>query len=214
MKFTFKNSVLKSEYEFNKKMAGMTNEQSSQIWKKSHTSESKMAFSMPCGYVSSLCEIVEQYEDRYEDHPTLDLTYDTLKHLTLFLGQQYFSYVASGSYSSQKAMEILKKTLAAYLMLLCMNEHNCSYEAQRYVNFDSMLNRLDANSTDEYSWMGFGIQVGTKEKYDLLLEMEHAATITAKGVLRIRVSHICEIYKRMSGVDLKEKGLEDLEGSL
>ena len=37
MKFAFKNSVLKSEYEFNKKMAGMTNEQSSQIWKKSHT---------------------------------------------------------------------------------------------------------------------------------------------------------------------------------
>ena len=109
MKFAFKNSVLKSEYEFNKKMAGMTNEQSSQIWKKSHTSESKMAFAMPCGYVSSLGEIVEQYEDRYEDHPTLDLTYDTLKHLTLFLC--LITELKSWLKKSWKTLKLISNTL-------------------------------------------------------------------------------------------------------
>jgi hypothetical protein len=214
MQLEFKNPKLKKEYEFNEKLNGLTKEQGAQVWKKNKTTESQMVLSMLCGYVSSLCEIVEEFEGQIEGNPTLDLTYGTVQNLPRYLGQQYFAYVASGSFSPKKAMEILKKTMASYLMLLCMNEHNCMYEAQRYTNFDSMLNKLDENQTDEYSWMGFVLRVGVNDKYDLLLETENAATITAKGVLRIRVSHICEIYKRMCGVDLKEKGLDDMEGVL
>ena len=214
MKLVFKNFVLKSEYEMSKKTANLTGEQFSQFMKKHNYSDNRMAFTMPCGYVSSLCEIIEEFEGHQEDGATLDLTYDTVKHLPLFLGQQYFAYVASGSFTSQKALEILRKTLAAYLMLLCMNEHGCVPEIQRYINLETLLNKMSENQTDAYSWMGFTISVGAKEKYDLLMETEQAANVTAKGVLRIRVAHICEIYKRMCGVDLKDKGLENFEGCI
>lgn len=133
------------------------------------------------------------------------------------LCKKYCGAVAVSWYRSEYTyheIEILKKTLAAYLMLLCMNEHGCVPEVQRYMNFESMLNKIGENQTDAYSWMGFTISVGTNGKYDLLMETEQAATVTAKGVLRIRVAHICEIYKRMCEVDLKDKGLENFECGL
>lgn len=214
MQLEFKNPKLKKEYEFNEKLNGLTKEQGAQVWKKNKTTESQMVFSMPCGYVSSLFEIVDEFKGKLKGNPTLDLTYDTVQNLPCYLGQQYFAYVGSGSYTPKVAMEILKKTMASYLMLLCMNEHNCMYEAKRCTNFDSMLDKLIENQTDEYSWMGFALLVGPNDKYDLLLETENVATITAKGSIRIRISHIAEIYKRMCGVDLKEKGLDDMEGIL
>jgi hypothetical protein len=54
--------------------------------------------------------------------------------------------------------------------------------------------------------------VGDKKKYDLLPEMSRVVKVTANGTLRIRISHVVEIYKRMCGIDLREKGMDDLEG--
>ena len=69
----------------------------------------------------------------------------------------------------------------------------------------------DTDETHAYSWAGFTIKVGSNGKYDLLKELGKTVKITANGALRIRVSRVAEIYKRMCGVDLHEKGLDDLE---
>ena len=42
--------------------------------------------------------------------------------------------------------------------------------------------------------------------------MDKVAKITADGALRIRISRAVEIYKRMCGVDLREKSMNDFEG--
>lgn len=212
MKLVFKNPTLEAEYRLSRKTEGLTKQQTSLFWEKQKLSEEQMAFTIPLGFLSSLCEIVDEYEDTYDSRPTLDLTYDTVKHLPLFLAQQYFAYVASGSFTSEKAIEILNKTLAAYLMLLCVNEHACVPDIKRRKDFNWIFADGDTDETHAYSWAGFTIKVGVNGKYDLLQELDKTVKITANGVLRIRVSRIVEIYKRMCGVDLRENGLDDFEG--
>ncbi len=211
MQLVFKNSTLEADYRLSRKTEGLTTQQASLFWKEHKLSEEKMAFSILLGYLSSLCEIVEEYEDTFDSHPTLDLTYDTVKHLPLFLAQQYYAYVASGSFTSDKAIEILNKTLAAYLMLLCVNEHACIPDINRRKDFDWIFADGDTDETHAYSWAGFTIKVGVNRKHDMLQELSRTVKVTANGVLRIRISRAVEIYKRMCGVDLREKGLDDLE---
>ena len=166
---------------------------------------------MPLGYVSSLFEIVEEFESKLEGCPTLDLTYETIQYLPIMLAQQYFAYVGSGSFTQDKAEEILNKTFAAYMMILCVNEHGCAPEVQRRKDMDWILNTIEPNETHIHSWSGVTIKVGTQKKYDMLCEMGKVVRVLSNNALRIRVSRVVEIYKRMCGVDLREKGLEDWE---
>ena len=214
MNLKFKNSTLKADFALSQRVSGLTHEQASQFWSKNNYSEEKMAMCMPLGYVGSLFEIVEEFEDKLEDHATLDLTYDTIQHLPVFLAQQYFAYVGSGSFTQDKAVEILIKTFAAYLMLLCINEHGCAPDVQRRRDMEWIYNNIEPDETHLYSWSGHTIKVGDKKKYDLLPEMSRVVKVTANGTLRIRISRAVEIYKRMCGVDLREKGMDDLEGCI
>ena len=208
----FKNSKLKAEYRCAEQTLGMTIEGRSNSWQKNNYSEEKMAFTIPSGYISSLCEVVDDFKDMHEPHVTLDLTYDTVEHLPLMLAQQYFAYVQSGSYTSDKALEIAYKTFASYLMFLCINEHGYIPEVQRRKDMEWIFNNIDSDETHVYSWSGYTIKVGDKKKYDLLPEMDKVVKITANGTFRIRISRVVEIYKRMCGVDLREKGMNDFEG--
>ena len=212
MDLKFKNELLKGDYELSLELSRMAVEKASEYCAKNEYPEEKMAMNILMGYLSSLCEITREYEDKYESHPTLDLTYGTVQHLPFMLAQQYFVYVGSESYTSDKAVEILNKTFAAYIMLLCMNEHDCMLEVQRRKDFNWIYNNIDPDETHVYSWSGFTVKVGTKNKYDLLPEMSRVVKVTANGTLRIRISRVVEIYKRMCGIDLREKGLDDLEG--
>lgn len=214
MKITFKNPTLEVDFALSQKVNGMTNEQASQFWTKNKYSEEKMVFSIPIGYVDSLFEIVEEFEGKLESHPTLDLTYDTVQHLPVFLAQQYFVYVGSRSFTQDKAIEILIKTFAAYLTLLCINEHGYIPDVQRRKDMEWIYNNIEPNETHVYSWSGHTIKVGDKNKYDLLPEMSRVVKVTANETLRIRISRVVEIYKRMCGVNLREKGMDDLEGCI
>ena len=151
-------------------------------------------------------------EEIFDNKYTLDLTYKTVKHLTPILGLQYFDYIYKHEMDKEKAVGIAKKTLAAYLTVLCMNEHLCFPTISKMDNINEIMDMAKASGKrPDDSWMGFTIKVGTKEEIDLIKEVGTAVKITSKGDFRIRVSHIVEIYKRMCGVDLYEYGIEDCE---
>ena len=213
MNLIFKNPTIKTDYEVNKKISGLSMEETSRFWTKNKFSEERIAFSILIGYLDSICEIADECESQYELPPTIDLTYETVKHLPLILGHQYFSYVKSGSYTSEKALEIANKTLAAYFMLLCMNEHMCFPTVSRLNNFDDILKGLgdDMFATPKGSWMGCTIKVGVNKEMDLLAELGNVIRVSASGAFRVRISRIVELYKQMCGVDLREMGLDDLE---
>lgn len=213
MSLIFKNPTIKTDYDFHKKISGLSMEETSKLWAKNKFSEERLAFSILIGYLDSLNEIAEECSNLYESHPIVDLTYDTVKHIPLVIGHQYFAYVKSGSYTIEKALEIANKTLAAYFMLLCMNEHMCFPTVSRLNDFDSILNALgdDINTTPKDSWMGCTIKVGVNKDFDLLQEMGGSIKVSASGTFRIRISRLVELYKQMCGVNLREKGLDDFE---
>ena len=214
MNLIFKNPILKADYMLSQKVNKMDTESAAQFWRKNNYSEESMAMCMPLGYVDSLFEIVEEFEGTLEGHPTLDLTYDTVQNLPIFLAQQYFAYVGSGSFTQDKAVEILIKTFSAYLMILCVNEHGYTPDVQRRKDMEWIYNNIEPDETHVYSWSGHTIKVGDKRKYDLLPEMSRVVKVTANGTLRIRISRVVEIYKRMCGIDLRELGMDDLEGCI
>lgn len=216
MNLIFKNPTIKTDYEFFGKLEGKSVEERSRICRKNNVTEERMALSILIGYLSSLCKIAEECENIYESRPTLDLTYATVEHLPFILGQQYFSYVKSGSYTSEKALEIANKTLASYFMLLCMNEHMCFPVVQRLNDFDFILNELGKNNdeTPKSSWMGCTIKTGVNSEYDILQELGQIVRITVSGTFRIRFNRLVALYRQMCGVDLREMGLDDFEGGV
>ena len=216
MNLVFKNPTIKTDYELNQKRLTLSKEEASRFWTKHEFGEERIAFSILVGYLSSLCEIAEECEQRYGSYTTLDLTYDTVEHFPVILGQMYFNYIQSGSYTSEKAIEIANKTLASYFMLLCMNEHMCFPSVSRLSDFDKIMKNVIGNGarTQQDSWMGFTVKVGVNKEYDLLEELNSAVKVSASGVFRIRISRLVELYKQMCGVDLREKGLDDFEGEL
>ena len=179
---------------------------------KGNVSFEKMSFDIITGYLFSLLDYIEMAEVMFDNKYTLDLTYKTVKHLTPILGLQYFDYVYEHKMDKEKAVGIAKKTLAAYLTVLCMNEHMCFPTISRMENINEIMDTAKAlGKNPDDSWMGFTIKVGTKEEIDFIKEVDTAVKITSKGDFRIRVSHIVEIYKRICGVNLYEYGIEDCE---
>lgn len=213
MSLTFKNPTIRTDYDYFKKTQSLSMQEQSCLWTKNKFSEERIAFSILIGYLDSFCEIANECENQYDHHPTIDLTYETVKNIPLVLGHQYFSYVKSGSYTSEKALEIANKTLAAYFMLLCMNEHMCIPIVTRLDNFDDILKSLgdDMSATPKSSWMGCTIKVGANQELDLLAELGNIIRVSVSGAFRVRISRLAELYKQMCGVDLREKGLDDLE---
>ena len=213
MNLIFKNPTIKTDYEFYEKNKGFSSGELSKLWDKNKFSEERRIFSILIGYLDSLCEVADACGPVYDSHPLLDLTYETVMHVPLVLGHQYFSYVKSGSCTPGKAMEIANKTLAAYFMLLCMNEHMCFPTASQLNNFDNILKGLgsDMSATPKDSWMGCTVKVGVNKEYDLLAELGTVIRVSASGAFRVRISRLVELYKQMCGVDLREKGLEDFE---
>lgn len=215
MSFVFKNPTIKTDFEINEKIQKMSKEEVSRFWKKNNFTEERISFSILIGYLSSVCEMADEYNDQTDEKVSLDLTYDTVANLPVILGYQYFAYVRSGSYTSEKALEIVNKTLAAYLMLLCMNEHMCFPTVSRLNNYDAIMKSIagDNDLTHQDSWMGYTVKVGVNKEYDLLQELGQVVKVSSSGVFRIRISRLTELYKQMCGVDLREKGLDDFEAT-
>jgi hypothetical protein len=210
MELEFKNPMIKKELDdFANMNSGMMKLLRNS---KCDVSLERASFGMITGYLFSLLDYIEMAEMMFDNKYTLDLTYKTVKHLTPILGLQYFDYIYKHKMDKEKAVGIAKKTLAAYLTVLCMNEHMCFPTISKMDNINEIMDMSEASGKNpDDSWMGFTIKVGTKEEIDLIKEVGTAVKITSKGDFRIRVSHIVEIYKRMCGVDLYEYGIEDYE---
>lgn len=213
MQLIFMNPMLKAAYDTAKVIENLSPEETGKFYRMKRLGENEQIFQIAMGYVTSLFDILKFYENNQEVEATLDLTYDTLKHLPAVLGMECMSYLYSGSYSKEKVLEIGRKTLAAYLMCLCMNTHMCMPSMQRMQDFHTIMDNLgaDLQNTDAASWMGHTIKVGTNKQIDLLGEVETAIKITPSGVFRVRISRVVEAYRQMCGIDLREMGLDNFE---
>lgn len=158
------------------------------------------------GYVESLMDVSERKGIR------LDLTYDTLANLpaaivALYSFQKKHTLEAGTNIPMRDEVnkEIAYKTIAAYLTLLAMNEHNFWF---------STLTTRQKNM-QQYPWGGFvSVRTGKKRNVDLHYCCQQAAesscVLPAQGGMCIQVSPIIAEYEKMTGVRLTDHGLKNI----
>ena len=147
----------------------------------------------------SLLNEVDYWSIYYLNTIPLDLTYKTVNHLASAIGRLYRYYIYYRRMETEQALRSVKTSLAGYLMLLCMNEHNCIPSIYRLGSDESLLN----------TWAGYTLKVGTKEELDLISVADNAVRITGKGNPELVTDDIVEAYKRMCDVDLNDYKIGD-----
>lgn len=125
---------------------------------------------------------------------SLDITYTAISQLMMALGYEFMIGMNSG-YSVAKNIEIAEKTVAAFLYFLAANEHNVKINVEP-----------DATSK---GWTGLKITASAvMNKIDLLNSISGKISFKDK-TLEIKVEDVLNAYKTLTGVDLKEYGIEN-----
>ena len=125
---------------------------------------------------------------------SLDITYPAVSDLMASLGYEFMIGMNSG-YSVAKNIEIAEKTVAAFLYFLAANEHNVK------INVGP-----DATSK---GWTGLKITASAvMGEIDLLNSISGKISFKDK-TLEIKVEDVLNAYKTLTGVDLKEYGIEN-----
>lgn len=125
---------------------------------------------------------------------SLDITYTAISQLMMALGYEFMIGMNSG-YSVAKNIEIAEKTLAAFLYFLAANEHNVKINVEPDVT--------------SKGWTGLKITASAvMNKIDLLNSISGKISFKDK-TLEIKVEDVLNAYKTLTGVDLKEYGIEN-----
>ena len=151
------------------------------------------------GYLSSLIEVAEYPEVNLK----LDLTYETVENLPNAIAYEFLVGMNSG-YSLAENIEIAEKTIATYLTLLAMNEHQLTYTV-RDEEFDP--------KNPGKNFTGISVIVNKMFIQCNFLEAAHGCLKYKANEITVLVSNVCKAYKNLTGVDLKEFGLDDLQGT-
>lgn len=153
------------------------------------------------GFFESLMEIAE------ERGIDLDLTYEKTQSFPAALAALY--NVQKNSYTPEKNTEIIGKTIAAYLTLLCINEHNC-IPAYSQINTSLYASQKDVPKT----WGGgIKIEVGTESRVDFYqsgLNAVNQNLIDIENGVYVDMMPIMSLYRRATGVRLKEYGIGNI----
>lgn len=155
------------------------------------------------GYVLSLHEISESPEVGID----IDLTYATVKNVFPLLAYEFaVGMNPKSGYSLEANIEIAEKTMAAYFMLLAIND-------------DTAVLRVDPFSEHPDngiifapdSWSGLSVHIsGLVLRCDLLKEI-HGSVTYEKDVLTISEEKLVSAYRKVTGKDLRDCGLDGLQ---
>jgi len=135
----------------------------------------------------------------------LDLSYETLNNVPAVAMFLYNKQHASG-YDDSDNQRVTCRTIAGYLTTLAINNHELGVEAKTYSN--------NKNEIRPEQWADrFVIKLNHKKNSDLLPYVCEGATshpIEIENGFMIDIDPLVEAYKRLTGVDLAEKGLANM----
>ena len=200
MSFNLKSKILKEEFLFSKtsRINLLSVQDASNYYKKNNVPKDRMYFQILIGYVSSLGDIASDKIVNLD----LDLTYNTVKNLPIVIA---YGFNGWSNCSLNERIDISVKSLAAYLMLLCVNEHNCGIQ----INIPAIYTADSLN----HGWSGAYVCTGTKQKKDLLNIAKESVKYESK-TLTIDTEKLNTAYKEMTGVDLSKYGLDGIEATI
>ena len=197
MNYRIKSKLIKEAMIFNasNNLNDLSVVEASNVNKKENATVFQMILQIPIGYIISLDEVANDRDVKLD----LDLTYGTVRNLPAVLAYGFNAWKDS---DRNERIDITAKSLAAYLMLLCENEHSCGIEITKPPF-------VSAETTD-FGWTGYIIKTGTKKQIDLL-QIAKRAVSCVDSCLTIENKEIEKAYKEMTGVDLSEYGFDGIQ---
>lgn len=144
-------------------------------------------------YVDSMMDMVDDLLPEYR----LDFTYPSVKKLPFALSVM----TVNKQYSDAENAHLMDVTMAAYLMLLCANEHGTDIVA-------SPQESVAEEATKLASWGGLEITTGLRQKLDLRKHAVGAVNCKEHAVVNIGFADVMEAYFTMTGIHLETMGLE------
>ena len=149
------------------------------------------------GYMSTFFEAVS-------DGPKLDVTYDTVKNLSSALSK-LFAFQKAKMMPIPQNIRTIGMTLASYLALLAINEHNAKISAIRR---KKTADFLMADVIDMLVTIG-GKSVSLLEPCSLSINQNSVLMLNNPG-LTIEIDRAVAAYKELTNVDLSELGFCNL----
>lgn len=153
------------------------------------------------GYYSSLVEVAG-WNDVFPEP-----SYDQLDKLAPALAMLYSAQ--RESYSPRENAEIIGKTIAAYMALLCINETGC---VPQYSRINPMMYASQADIPE--AWGGaIIIEVGSRKPVDFYqagLDAVKEERIAMDDGLAVDMTPVIIAYRRATGIKLSEYGLANL----
>ena len=155
-----------------------------------------VAYSILWGYISSIVEI----SDTPQVKAPIDLTYNTVKNLPYLAG---YAFVGSRCNRDSDAIciDTAEKTIAAYLYFLAANEHNTKI----LVNIPGTGKWADYFDISAQSLFA---------KADFLSDMKGQVVLVKDDLLEIHMDKVINSYKIITGIDLKDHGVDSMRGKL
>lgn len=191
-----KNQQIKDAVAFEKahKISMLSVIEGAKVYQNASTQEKGM--SVLLGYVSSFVDIANVPDINLP----LDLTYSTVGNFTTALC--YLFLIGRNShYKDAQNIEILEKTVAAYLYFLAANEHDIK------INVKS-----DAKSK---KWTGIRITASKAiGEIDLLDSIIGKIRLVDKKTLEIKMDKIISAYENLTGVDLTDYSVDNVSAQL
>jgi hypothetical protein len=199
MSFKIKSKLLKDAFNYNavNRINDLSAPEASDVYRKTNASTEQMVIQILIGYVTSLEDIANDKDVKL----SLDLTYGTVNNLPLVVA---YGFNAWADCTTQERIDITAKSLAAYLMLMCVNEHNCELEITRPALYTA--------DSWAFGWTGNVVSTGIKKKIDLL-NIAKKSVKNSAGVLTIEDKEIVDTYKEMTDINLSTYGFEGIEVS-
>ncbi len=137
----------------------------------------------------------------------LNLTYETVSNISHAINPLFRQYQKSGMWENDPEGS-LARALAAYLIVLAMNEHDCPLKVTQ------MGSKLFPPPEDEYPlWGGIlRIKTGRRREIDFLpsiVEGMKKTSLKGKTLLTITVNPVIRAYRSAVGTDLSQYELKD-----
>ncbi len=153
--------------------------------------------------------ISDLFSDSAKSDTPLDLSYDTIKELTACAACVYNHNINVNGMEPAHAKRLFCRMIAAYLIYLCANEHDCKLDVRK-------LTSAPSPSEDEKYWAScLEIKIGNKSKVNFLVAAIEGMKCTGtKNMLTgqewYSVAPLVEAYKKATGADLAEMGFCDV----
>ena len=150
------------------------------------------AYKFIMGYLHSITRALESKSDTMK----LDLTYETVENMYTGLGA-LFQWQKHQKVQTEMNIQIIEKSIAAYLILLAINEHNAAISVTPKKQLGG--------------WSGCDIVLEKSgKKVDFLKDITGKVYFKG-GKLIIYMKQLMATYKDFTGKDLAECGIDDIE---